>query len=257
VDQVLSGLSFEKEWYESRGVKVEFVGHPFFDEVSKHPLDEEFIRQVRPAGKTILGILPGSRRTEVTRNFPHQVEVMQRLYRQHPNVRFVVGNYKPLQKEYCINYLKERGIEDLPISFHTGKTHEVIACADMILMVSGSVSMEVLARRKPAVVLYCVHWTFELFGHFLIKCKYMALPNLMANRQILPEFPFSIFSKNSVDGMTNILSRWIAKPEELKLVQTEIEALCEEVAFSGATARAADELLKGMEREKSELKIAA
>src|SRR5690606_5128276 len=78
VDHVLCGLPFEYDWYATRGISAEYVGHPFFDEVADHPLDPEFCRQWTSPGEDgprTIGILPGSRNHEVHRNWPMMLEI--------------------------------------------------------------------------------------------------------------------------------------------------------------------------------------
>ncbi|MCA9056484.1 MAG: lipid-A-disaccharide synthase, partial [Planctomycetaceae bacterium] len=105
VDVILAALPFEAEWYRGRGIDTEYVGHPFFDEVAHHPLDHAFLDRCRwgehgHAVRTV-GILPGSRRAEVERNFPVMLRVMQRLARKHSDVRFRIACYKESQRAYC------------------------------------------------------------------------------------------------------------------------------------------------------------
>lgn len=257
VDHVLSGLSFEKEWYEKRGVKAEFVGHPFFDEVAEHQLDQQFLKRISYPDTLMIGMLPGSRRMEVERNFPVMVEVMRRLVNQHPNIRFQVANYKQAQRDYCEKYLENQGGTSLPIEFHINRTPEIIAGADMILMVSGSVSLQVMARHKPAVIMYCGHWSMQVLGNLLITCRYMSLPNLMAQRELMPEFPFSIFHEKSVSSMTAILSEWIDKPFVRHQVARDIQNLCNDVAKPGAIDRAADKVMECLQQDRPRLYKAA
>ena len=73
VDHVLCSLPFEEAWYRERGVKAEYVGHPFFDELPRQTLDDDFMAEQRRRPGTIVSILPGSRTQEVERNFKTQL----------------------------------------------------------------------------------------------------------------------------------------------------------------------------------------
>jgi lipid-A-disaccharide synthase len=88
VDCVLSVLPFEAEWYRQHGVDVEYVGHPFFDEVAAHPLEESLVEGIRTSDGGTLGVLPGSRRQEVNRNFPIMLHILESLHRKHPGSGF-------------------------------------------------------------------------------------------------------------------------------------------------------------------------
>ena len=84
VDYALCGLSFEQKWYAKRGMPAEYVGHPFFDEVARHPLDCELCERWSAEEGPLVGVLPGSRNQEVARNWPLMIEIMQRVHRRHP-----------------------------------------------------------------------------------------------------------------------------------------------------------------------------
>jgi lipid-A-disaccharide synthase len=255
IDCVLAALPFEAEWYRERRVNVEYVGHPFFDEVHEHRLDARFCDFLLPAGVRSIGILPGSRNQEVRRNFPHMLEVMRRLYDRHRDVRFRVACYKPLQREYC-QLLIQAGYAGLPIDLYVGRTSEIIETAECCLMVSGSVSLELLARGTPAVVMYRGTVFTELLVRMLVTCRFMTLPNLMAGRELMPEFPFARDVERTVRAMTAHLDTWLADAASLARVRGEIEQLRARVAKTGGIARAAETLLDQLGREQV-MRIAA
>jgi lipid-A-disaccharide synthase len=246
VDRVLSALPFEKKWYETRGVAVEYVGHPIFDEVAARPLDREFARQWESA-VLVVGLLPGSRNREVTSNWPVILEVSRRLHERFPGIRFLIANYKDSQRQYCEGQLRaeDRG---LPLHFFVGKTPEIIARANCCLMVSGSVSLEMLARATPAAALYRTNWGFYLFVKSVITCKYMSLPNLMADRMVMPEFYLVGNVEAEVRKMTDLLHGWLSDPAALSRVRHEMTELRRDVAVPGAIERAAEAVLRRVER---------
>lgn len=246
VDHVLSSLPFEVDWYRKRSVAAEFVGHPFFDEVAKKSLDREFIRQHSSATTGASGtvaVLPGSRNHEISQNFLIQIKVMQKLHRRMPGVRFVVASYKEGQRERCQKLLAERAPE-LTVTLHVGKTSEIIELADVCLMVSGSVSLEVLARQTPAVVVYRINRVFYWFCEFLVTCQYLSLPNLLARHPIMPEFAPIDDPRNSIANMTDILHVWLSDSDVCTKQKAAMKRLCDEVATTGATENAANAILR-------------
>ena len=254
VDHVLSGLSFETEWYRQHGVETTFVGHPFFEAVANHPVSDQTIKQLRDGAEKVVGLLPGSRKMELTMNWPVMLETVDRIASLHPECRFIVGNHKPHHREFCKQKLQEYG-KPLPISFEVGRTSEVIEAADCCLMVSGSVSLELLARKTPAVVLYKGGWVMGLISALVIKCKYITLPNLISGRELLPEFPFIHSGKKVVARMTSILDCWLSDPDELKEVRQELAELADEISESRASRKTAEFLLDhlgcGQSRQKA------
>lgn len=274
VDHVLAALPFEAEWYASRGVGVEYVGHPFFDEVAEHRLDAAFCTSLRTAergedrgskredrgGKhfpsslldprsstsaspRIVGMLPGSRTVEVRRNVPVMLQVLKRLHAQHPDVRFPVACYREAHRDH-IRSLLVGEFAALPLELYVGRTPEIIATSDCCLMVSGSVSLELLARGTPAVVLYCGSVLTELMVRLLVTCKYMSLPNLMVDRPMIPEFPISRGVETHVRNMTAILDDWLSNPRSLAAARGELLQLRETAARTGGVVRAAEAVLR-------------
>ena len=238
VDHVLACLPFEAEWYQQRGVPAEYVGHPFFDEVAEKQLDPLFLEHQRSQRGLRVAILPGSRKHEVHANFPVQVEVVRKLSQRFPEVRFLVANYKESQQRFCEATL-QRIAPDVAMEFHTGKTSEILEVADCCLMVSGSVSLEVLARGVPAIVQYRADWLFVLVARLLVTCKYMSLPNLIVDRLIMPEHPIAGSPHPHIDQMADRLTHWLSDPLELARVAKPLNELRETLVRTGATRTAA------------------
>ena len=239
VDLVLSGLTFETDWYAQRGIPVLYVGHPFFDEVAEHSLDDSFCREWTSETSRTVALLPGSRRQEVTRGWPLLLDVARRLHALHPDVNFLVANYKESQRQFCVQEY-EKLQETLPISFFVGKTPEIIELAECAVMVSGSVSLEMLARRTPAVVMYRTTWPTYFIGRLLITCKYMSLPNLIAGRRVMPEY----ISVGSPAPVTNAIvadvDRWLSDCGQLQSASADLEQIRARIYATGATRRTAD-----------------
>ena len=245
VDHVLCGLPFEFDWYAKRGISAEYVGHPFFDEVADAPLDREFCEQWRSPGEhgpRTIGILPGSRNHEVHRNWPMMLEIMQTLHRRHPQARFLVANYKESHRAFCESEAREFQ-EDLPIHYFVGKTPEIIATAECCAMVSGSVSLEMLARGTPAIVMYRAGWLTYPPMRALVRLGSVTLPNLIAGRVVLPEWMVVYFPRRDIRAMTATLDRWLSDRVALAESRADLVALRDEIAKTGATPRAAEAIL--------------
>lgn len=242
VDHLLCALPFEPDWYAARGIAVEYVGHPFFDEVAEKRLDAAFLERQRSRPGRIVGLLPGSRNHEVRRNFAVMLETARRIHARHPDVRFLVACYKPAHRELCAEVVARHGA-DLPVELSVARTSEIVETADCCLMVSGSVSLELLARRCPAVVLYRGSWMTWALGHLLIKVPFISLPNLMAGRAVFPEFPSAFDPENDIRGMVGHFDTWLSDPAVLAAKRAELDELCRVSATRGAVDRAAAAIL--------------
>jgi lipid-A-disaccharide synthase len=241
IDCVLSVLPFEADWYRKRGVDVEFVGHPFFDDVAAHSLHAPTLERLKGEGDKRLALLPGSRKSEVEQNFPVMLEMVRKLHQRHPKVRFPVACYREWHLERCQNLAAEITPE-LPLDFYVGKTPEVLAAADCCLMVSGSVSLELLARRVPAVVLYRGSWLMWVLAQTFMTCKYISLPNLMAGRELMPEFPFVSGVSGKGRQVIDQLDCWLSNPGELSAARQALDELALQSSKNGGINRAADVL---------------
>ena len=242
VDRVFCCLPFEPNWYAERGVHAEYVGHPIFDELAAHPLDADFLEQQRRDNQPIVAVLPGSRRQEVTANFPVQLDVIERLHQRHPEVRFLVANYREDQRHWCAEQLRQRG-KSLNVELYTGRTSEIIDVAQMCLSVSGSVSLELLARAKPTVIMYRVGHFLRWFCQNLFEVGYVSLPNLFADRMLMPEMLITGKPLPYTIQIVDILSWWLSEPAERAHVAGRLEELRDRVVVRDALTRAADALL--------------
>ena len=244
VDLVLCALPFEHDWYQARGVNARFVGSPFFDEVEEHRLDpvvlSTFASQA-DSGDRLVAVLPGSRRHEVTSNFPIQRQVMRSLAEQVPGCRFVIANLTDEHRRMCAELLADDP-PAAPVEFCVGKTSEVIAAAEVVLMKSGSVSLEVMARHKPAVVLYRMSRIGYAFGQWFIICPFISLPNLIAGRAVMPEFVPGHPTGRVVRQITEQLTTWLEQPLERARATSELERVHARSSVHGATRKAADEI---------------
>ncbi len=242
VDHILCGLPFEPDWYAERGLSAQYVGHPFFDEAADYKLDQPFCRQWFTSERPIVGILPGSRNHEIEINFPLQIRIMERVAAKYPHVKFLVACYKDRHLQRCRQLLESRG-GSLPVELFVGRTSEIVEVASCCVMVSGSVSLEMLVRAKPAVVVYRVGpFTYGIFRMF-VRVKSITLPNLIARQKLLPEWCVVFRPERDVRAMSAVIEEWLGSPIKLAQSARELCKLRDEIVKVGATARTADCIL--------------
>lgn len=251
VDCVLCALPFEYDWYRQRGVHCHDVGHPFFDEVAETALDQDFVHELVSRPDTVVGLLPGSRNQEVQRNWPLLHEVARRLHARFPHTTFEVACYKSEHRGWCRSWCDSQSqttdgdqLKMLPLTFHVGRTSEVIESADCCLMTSGSVSLEMLARGTPAIVIYSCSRLLHWLGRHLTQLESITLPNLISGETLYPERVCSGSSEPHVQWATDQLIEWCAQPSELQAMRQRIAELRDRVVRTGASRRAADVILQ-------------
>ena len=248
IDHVICALPFEFDWYRERGVAATWVGHPFFDEVADYKLDTRLQTELRPNNSSrLIGLLPGSRHQEVERNWPLMLQAADRVRQQSGDVRFVVACYRPEHRDHCQSLLEKSGL-NVPLEWQVGKTSDVIAAADACLMVSGSVSLELLARRTPGVVIYSVSRMTWLLGKMLVHCRFATLTNLIANREVMPEVIVVGDPELHVQRITKVLTAWVTDDNALRSVEQDLAQLAAANAVPGATVRTAELLLNAVQQ---------
>ena len=251
VDHVLCNLPFEQAWYQSRGVNAHFVGHPYFDELPRQKLEPAFLAGQEGRGGEIIGILPGSRKQELERNLSTLVRAAARIHRERPQSRFLVACFRQAHKEMVDAYLANHS--PLPIETFVGRTPEIIELSRACLAVSGSVSLELLYRGKPSVMLYRIGKLDLRVGRWFIKSPYISLVNLLAEKELFPEF---LTDRCKAEAMAGRILNWLNDPNAYKEICGQLVALRERVARPGACARTADfilEVLKGRHQQKYRL----
>ena len=187
---VLCLLPFETRFYESHGVKARFVGHPLADEVPTDTRKEDARAALGlPLDGPYLALLPGSRRSEVSRLAGPFLETAKWLSTEKPALKVIVG----LANESTRAVFSEKtGDIDLvpdPRLF-TGRARDVMGAADVVLTASGTASLEVLLTKRPMVVAYIIsgvtHRLLRLLG--LNRLEHFSLPNLLAGKRVVPEY---------------------------------------------------------------------
>ena len=247
VDHLLCGLPFEPTWYEERGVSAEDgipcedVGHPFFDEAAAKPLDPAFLKARR--GVRTVGVLPGSRDREVETTGPILAAAVRRLAGLHPDVTFRVAAYHAGHAARCETLFA--GIPNVEIC--TDRTSEVIELADCCLFVSGSVSLELFARRTPGIMIYQTSRLKYAILSRLIVSDSITLPNLFAGERLYPEFFPPSETCREVTELVRVADDWLSDPVALALVRRRIEFAAECTVDAGAAANAAEAVLRAVD----------
>ena len=178
VDHALCKLPFEETWLRERGVNATFIGHPYFDQMQRQTLDEEFVDQQRQLPGRLVTLLPGSRTQEVTSNLPAFLQAAALIRRQVPDVRFAIAAFNEKQAKSAQALVSRSGL-DVPI--HIGHTPELIHLAHSCLACSGSVSLELLWHEKPTVIHYKASPLLYAIGRYLaMTVRYVTLVNILA-----------------------------------------------------------------------------
>ncbi len=195
VDLVLCLFPFEVDFYHKNNVNAVFVGHPLAKQL---PLNHRSEYGKKLFGMTperrVVALLPGSRAGEVSRLTPLLLEVARQLHHDDADLRFLIPAAN-LARDHQIRLLRDALPEPLRHAVRIIKPQDdsgqvgrqVMAAADVVILASGTATLEALLLARPMIVVYQVHWLTYLLAKYLVKIKYVSLPNILAGRSIVPE----------------------------------------------------------------------
>ncbi len=184
-DLMLTLFPFEAQFYDAHQVAVRFVGHPLADSIPVQA-DRKAAREALdlPLDSPVVALLPGSRGSEVARLGSLFLDAAVRLRALRPGIRFVLPCASPERRAQLEQQLVGR---DLPLTLLDGRSHEALAACDAVLIASGTATLEALLHKRPMVVAYRVSpMTYRILKR-LVKSPYISLPNLLAERLLVPE----------------------------------------------------------------------
>ncbi len=192
VDRMLTLLPFEAEFYHQHNVPVTFVGHPLADEF---PIDTAELDRGKVTARqqlslnpsdTVVALLPGSRGGEIRMLGQSFIETARWCLQQRADIKFVVPAANEERKLQLQALLSEHA-KGLPITLVEGQSQTVMAAADVVLMASGTTTLEALLLKKPMVVTYRLAALTYWIVSRLVKSPFFSLPNLLAGEELVPE----------------------------------------------------------------------
>ncbi|TDW62185.1 lipid-A-disaccharide synthase [Oceanimonas baumannii] len=186
-DMVLAFLPFEKAFYDRFDAPCRFIGHTLADQMPLVP-DTLGARErlgLDPEGR-YLALLPGSRHAEVTLLSPVYLEACKQLKVRYPDLRFVVPLVSEKRRQEFLD-IKQEIAPGLDITLIEGHGREVMTAADVILLASGTATLEAMLAKKPMVVGYKLKDFSYWLAQRLVKTDYVSLPNLLADQTLVAE----------------------------------------------------------------------
>jgi lipid-A-disaccharide synthase len=188
VDLVLTLLPFEAAFYEQHNVPACFVGHPLADLI---PLEPDTLaareRLLLDPHKKYIALLPGSRRNEIKLLAETFIKTAQICQRDNVDLEFITSAANDARNQE-FQALCRLWAPELKIHFFNGCAHAVMAAADVVLVTSGTATLETMLFKKPMVIAYRLGKTTYQIARHLVKIPHMGLPNLLANERLVPEF---------------------------------------------------------------------
>jgi len=242
VDLVLCLLPFEKRFYDEHGIRAEFVGHPLADAIPEH-VDRELARRTLglEAQASVVALLPGSRRGEVARLAADFAATARWLAAQRPNLKFIAPMASAATRQIFSRVLK-RDAPNLEVQLLEGQATLALSAANVVLVASGTASLEAALCKRPMVVVYRLGaLTGWMLTHFnLVKSKFFAQPNLLADRRVVGEYFQDQIVPESIGAE---LLMWLDDTERRSALEAEFARIHSDLR-RGAGTRAAQAILE-------------
>ncbi len=227
-DHVACLLPFEETWFNERGIPTTFVGHPLFDDEAmiQYKVESEEAK-VFPT----VALLPGSRKHEIEYLWKPMQKIAERIKQAYGRIRLLTAALDEEAKERLESSLAT----DLSIDIRVTSVEAVARYADLALVASGTATLEVAAQQCPMAVLYHVpQWQWKLGRKYLLKTPYISLVNILANRELVPEFiPFA----GRVDEVAERCLEMLNDEKGLMDLQASLRELMKPIIRPGASER--------------------
>jgi lipid-A-disaccharide synthase len=241
VDLVLCLLPFEKRFYDAHGMHAEFVGHPLADAIPLVP-DRQAARRALniDADAHVVALLPGSRRGEVARLAGDFAATARWLAAQRPQLVFIAPMANAAVREIFAQALA-RLAPGVEIRLIEGRAQTALIAADVVMVASGTASLEAALCKRPMVVVYrlgaMTAWVLRRLN--LVKSKYFAQPNLLADRRVVGEYFQDDIVPESIGAE---LLMWLDDAERRSALESEFSRIHADLR-RGAGMRAAQAIL--------------
>jgi len=236
-DKLCCILPFEQDWFSQRGMDVVFVGNPLLDELeidsAHHKKYADFT-----AKNAIIALMPGSRNTEIYSLWQPMQQIALRLKDKYPAASFVAVAVDA-EREQLLRKTQVPGFE---CQYTIGSVSDTANTVDFAIVASGSATLEVTAAGCPMVIMYqSSRILWHLVGWWLIKPKYLSLVNILAGKELVPEF-MPYFS--SIEPIAESIERLLEDRDKLTQISGELIKLVEPLAEKKARQEVAEIVLE-------------
>jgi lipid-A-disaccharide synthase len=231
--QIACILPFEQQWFQARGLKTTYVGHPLFDD----PQATQVPSQPSAAIGLTIALFPGSRSHEIDKLWEPMQNIARKIQKAYPDARFVSTGANP----ETIELMREQADPQLGIEIRPGSIRDITSQTDLALVASGTATLEVAAQNCPMIVIYHVHpLQWHLLGRWLITTKYLSLVNILANKELVPEF---MRFHHNTEPITQKALELLGDDKKRKEMQLALGKLMESLIRPGASQAVAEIIL--------------
>lgn len=235
LDLMFCIFPFEAELYNESGLRTTFVGHPMIERLSAKKIDTA-------RNPNLVGLFPGSRSREVRKIFPILIQTARELLRTKPKLRFEVAAASDELARQMEAMLDQQD-RDL-FAIKVGQTAEIMQRTFAGIVASGSATLEAAYFRMPFALVYKVAWPTYFAGRLLVRVRYLGMPNVLADKQIVPEF---IQHRAKPHDLAEMVLHLLDDPMARQQMTWECDKIAAMLGGPGASNRAAKAILAEIE----------
>jgi lipid-A-disaccharide synthase len=239
-------LPFEAPLYQQAGIDVEFVGHPLLDLVQPtHAKADICARLDLNPSAPIIGLLPGSRHSELQYLLRLMLEAAARISAQVRDVQFILPLAETLEPAEVKDLLDAT---PLTVRLVQRQTYEVMQVADVLLATSGTVTLEAALLGAPMIIVYKAHLLTYLLARVVMRTPWIGLPNIIAGRSIVPElWQYAVTAENMATQVLSVLTQ----PEHAATMRAELARIRSQLGSPGVPERVASGILRYLDAQLS------
>ncbi len=237
VDEMMVILPFEEKFYADNGMRVNYVGHPLLDAVSKDLHDSEEVKSFRERNglddREIIALLPGSRKQEIRDILPQ----MLRMVELFPKYQFVIS-----QVSWQPKALYDKYVKDTPVKMALGSAYPLLANAKAAIVASGTATLETAMIGTPQVVCYAgSEISYLIAKHLISGINYISLVNLIMDKKVVTELIQHDYNTQHLKEELRLITNDQANVDRMK---AEYKQLYSMLGDGSASAKAADVVLE-------------
>ncbi|MEE4351613.1 MAG: lipid-A-disaccharide synthase [Desulfatiglans sp.] len=234
VDRMAVILPFEEAFYRERGMAVDYVGHPLLDACPKEFDKKDIKSKLGLEGAyPVVGIVPGSRKEEVQNVLPVMVRAAEILKERFPNIRCLLPLAETIEEEWVRSFLRNSTVK---VEIQKENIYEVLGVCDLVLITSGTATLEAAIMGVPMVISYRVSPLSYWIGKRIIKVPHIGLVNLVAQDDVVPEL---IQDEMTFERLAEEASSILKDDRKRTRMIAAMKKVRESLGTGGASVRAA------------------
>ena len=215
IDHMAVILPFEEHFYKKHDIPVTFVGHPLLDSFSD---SSRISCKVQQSWQQIIGLLPGSRNSEITKLLPVMLESAVLLQEKFGDIKFILSIAPTVNKQY-VEEATEKFSSIINLELNAGPVVKVLEQSRLVITASGTVTLETAIAGTPMIIVYKVSPVSFMLGKLMIKVNNIGLVNLIAGKTLVPEL---IQNEASSQNIAARAGRMLKDPLLLEDIRNEL-----------------------------------